>query len=260
MKRRKWVLAAVGAALVVTLGAGAAMAQAGEENGGVSFLDRVATKLGVDRPQLDQAIQESRDEEIDERVAAGDLTQEDADRLKERLDDVPDGGFFPLDGPPGDHRFRFEFRGGDGHRFEFDSDDLEGFAPKLKGAGFGLFEMHDKLAEFLGVDEDALLDELQADGATLGSIAEAHGKSREELRDFLLAELRTGVDKAVEEGWLPQDGADRLYDRIAEHVDRFIDSDFGMPNFPRLFEDREREDGDEDAPQRSEEPVRSFRS
>lgn len=234
MTGRKWILAAAAAAIVVALGVGAAMAQAGEDANATSFLDRVAAKLGVDRPTLDQAITDARSEELDQRVADGDLTQEQADRLKEHLDELPDD--LPFGGPLG----RAPHAGGFGFGFEFRHGDQDGFSLKLHGAGFGPFAVHEKLATFLEIDETTLAEELQADGASLGSVAEAHGKTREELRDFLLAELRTGIDAAVDEGWLPQDRADSMYDRIAEHVDTFIDAEFGMSRIPRFFDHGDR--------------------
>ena len=89
MRKRKWGLAAAAAGLAVAIGAGVVMAQSEEDGTGIAFLDRVAEKLGVDRETLDTAIEGARSDEIDEAVANGDLTQEQADRLKERLDDLP---------------------------------------------------------------------------------------------------------------------------------------------------------------------------
>ena len=73
MRRRKWLIAAAGATLVVVLGAGAVMAQSPGHGIGTSFLDRVAQKLGIDTPKLQKAITDTRNEDIDSAVANGDI-------------------------------------------------------------------------------------------------------------------------------------------------------------------------------------------
>ena len=47
----------------------------------------------------------------------------------------------------------------------------------------GLADAPQKFADFLGITLDQLKAELQADGATIANVAEAHGKSRDQLKD-----------------------------------------------------------------------------
>jgi hypothetical protein len=214
VRKRKWGLAAVAAALAVAAGVGVVMAQSQDDGTGIAFLDRVAEKLGIEREQLDQAIQDARSDELDAAVAAGDLTQEEADRLKERLDELPaDGPFLgPGFGRRGEHgHFSFGFKfGAGGHGAGFDSEALAGF---------------------LGITEDELGEELAADGATLATVAEAHGKSREELKAFIAGDLEARLSDRVAAGDLTQERADEILGEFNERIDGLIDRESGWSRF-----------------------------
>jgi hypothetical protein len=211
-----WGVAAAGIVLAGVIGAGVVMAQSDEDGTGVAFLDRVAQKLGISRDTLDQAIEDARMEEIDEAVANGDLTQEQADRLKERLEELPADA--PSFGPGFHHKFGA--RDGFGFGFKFGIDG--------HGVGFD----SEAMAEFLGIEQEQLGDELQADGATLASVAEAHGKARDELIAFILGDLETKLDERVAAGDLTRERADEIAANAREHAEEMIDREFGWRPFP----------------------------
>ena len=48
----------------------------------------------------------------------------------------------------------------------------------------GLADASQKFAEFLGITTDQLKTELQADNATIATVAAAHGKSRDQVKTF----------------------------------------------------------------------------
>lgn len=199
---RRWIAAAaVGALLVVALGAGAVMAQTGGSAPGNTFLDRVAQKLGIESPKLQDAITSTRNEDIDAKVQSGDLTQKQADALKQRAAAAP--GF-------GD---RSEFRGGKG--------------PGGPMFGFGLPESAQKLADFLGISPDELKTELQADNATLATVAAAHGKSADDLKAFISDSVKAKVDAAVQNGDLTQKSADQVTSRLTARLDDLINGKHG---------------------------------
>ncbi len=81
------VLIAATSVVVLTVGAvaiGGVVTSAQEGDGPVgSFLAKVADKLGVSEDELNTAIDEARTETIDEKVAEGLLTEEQAERLRE---------------------------------------------------------------------------------------------------------------------------------------------------------------------------------
>jgi polyhydroxyalkanoate synthesis regulator phasin len=85
------------AAAVLALGVVAIGGATAQENDGLvgSFLARVADKLGVSESELQTAIDEARTETLDEAVANGSLTEEQAQRLQE--------SGFPFGGGPMGH-------------------------------------------------------------------------------------------------------------------------------------------------------------
>jgi polyhydroxyalkanoate synthesis regulator phasin len=211
MKKRTWLLGVAGAVavLVVAASVGFAATGGGDANG-PSFLDRVAGKLGIETDKLQQAVHDARSDEIDAAVERGDLTQEQADRLKERLDQEPlDDDFEP------------DFGFGHGHRRGHDSLH-PGLGP-VGGAG--------DLAAFLGIDVPKLREELGADGASLASVAEAHGKSRDDLKAFLQQKVGERIDAAVADGDLTDEQAAAMKAKLSSHLDELIDAH--MPRFKR---------------------------
>ena len=204
MFKRTWLIAAAGAALVVALGAGAVMAQSTGNTTGSAFLDRVAQKLGIDTPKLQKAITDTRNEDVDSAVQNGDLTQKQADALKQRIENAPGFGERGFGGP-----------GGFGH------------GPK--GFGFGPGMEPQELAAFLGISTDQLGTELPAAGATLAKVAEAHGKSRDQLKTFITEGARTKLDEAVKNGDLTQKHEDAFLTMLTSNLDKIVDGNVGFP-------------------------------
>lgn len=213
MFKRKILVLLAATAAVVAIGAGAiAVGAQSQEGTGTSFLDRVAAKLGIDTPKLEQAIKDTRSEDIDKAVADGVLTQERADALKQRLEDLPLDGPGPFGGFGHGKGFGMEFRDGPGEfRFGF-------FGP-----GFNMEDAQQKLADYMGISVDQLKTELQADTATLATVAEAHGKSRDDLKTFIRTEGKAKLDEAVAGGTLTQTQADDMLTKLDAHVDMLLD-------------------------------------
>ncbi len=200
MKRfRKWWIALAGAAVLAIIGAGAVMAQTpvpGTSTTGTSFLSRVAQKLGIDTPTLQNAVKSAKSDEIDARVASGDLTQAQADALKQRIANAPADAPF----------FGGGFGGHGGHM------------------GRGGFGDPSKLASFLGVTPEQLRTELDANGATLATVAQAHGKGRDELKAFLTDDAKTHLAQEVTDGRITQAQADARLAELTANLDARIDS------------------------------------
>src|SRR3972149_407809 len=98
MKRLLIVIAAMAALGLGAVAIGGAITSAQEGDGGPigTFIAKLAEKLGVSEDELKTAIKDTRIEMIDEAVADGRLTQEQADRLKERVEEGGIGfGFGP---------------------------------------------------------------------------------------------------------------------------------------------------------------------
>jgi uncharacterized protein YidB (DUF937 family) len=214
--KKQWILALGGALVVVVIGAGVVMAQTpapGGGSNGPSFLDRVAQKLGIDTGKLQNAVTSARTDQIDAAVANGDLTQKQADALKSKIQNAPNGGDFGF--------------GGLGK---------QGFGPGAKGGlgfafGFGKLGFADggqKFADFLGIATDQLKTELGAPGATLATVAAAHGKSRDDLKGFIASSAKAQLDAAVANGDLTQKNEDAALANLNSHLDQLIDQGPGM--------------------------------
>jgi polyhydroxyalkanoate synthesis regulator phasin len=179
----------IAAALTLTVvGVGASFAQ--QDNGPVdSFLAKVAAKLGVSEDKLKTAVDEAYNETIDEQVAAGKLTQDHADRLKERGFDLA-----PTFGPRPGMRL------------------MIGGTEVMKSA-----------ADVLGLTPEELMTQLR-DGKSLAEVATAQGVGVDKLKADLLAQVKTELDTAVSDGKITQSQADEMYSRTGNNIDTIINA------------------------------------
>jgi len=220
MQIRKWHIAAASAAVAALAFVALAVTGVGAQtpvpgaSSGQTFLDRVAAKLGIPTSTLRDAVNSASNDEIDARVASGELTQQQADALKQRIASAPDGAF-GFRGPG------FGRHGGPGGLHGVDAAAL---------------------ASFLGTDTATLRSELQADGATLATVAQAHGKSRDELKTFLTAQIKAHLDQEVADGRMTQAEADQKLADATADLDAVIDRS-GPP-----FGGRHRGFDDDDVP------------
>jgi hypothetical protein len=207
-------LAAASVALAVVGGGGVAIAAADGGPSSSSFLDSVAEHLDISREELDDATRAAALDQVDAAREAGRITEEEAERLKERIEsgEMPPLFGLPLLGPRGnDGRgldFRFEF----GHRGH--------------SAGASL----SAAADYLGLTVEEIRERL-ADGETLAEIAKAEGKSVDGLVDAFLAEAKERLDEAVEEGRLTDpERVDEILERLESVIRDFVENGFrGLP-------------------------------
>lgn len=208
MRRIALVVAALAAVVglaVGILGVGPLATSAQEDERPIdTFLAKVAEKLGVSQEDLTTAIRDAQLEMIDEAVAEGRLSEEMADRLRERIEEG--GILFP---PPRPH----PPRPGVCQR----AADLV-----LKAA-----------AEVLDMPLGELKHELKAD-RSLAQVAEAQGMPVDEFRGALLEQIRAQLDQMVERGRLTEEQAERIYQRMEENIDRIINAHLppGRPCVP----------------------------
>ena len=153
------------------------------------LLPRLAEKLGISPEELTAAIQQTQLELVDERVAAGDLTEEEATRIRERIES-------------GEGRL---FGGGHGHK---------------RGHGRGM-QVVQQVAELLGVTPQDVIEAKQ-DGQSLAQIAEANGVSSDQLAAFLLSQIEERVADALAAGKIDQARADEVLQNAPERIDQLI--------------------------------------
>ncbi|HEY7004419.1 MAG TPA: hypothetical protein VH281_09065 [Gaiellaceae bacterium] len=200
-KRKKRRLAAGAAALLAIAGGGAAIAatQSPPQQESQAVLNDAASQLGVTPSELSAALKGALENRVDAAVAAGRITKERGDDLKEHIE----SGDFPL----------------------------FGFWP-----GPGTFEHHemfgglDAAASFLGLSEDELHTRLQS-GKTLAGIAKAQGKTVDGLVQALVADARKHLDEAVADGHLTKEQAEQILSRLEQGIRAFVNGTppAGMP-------------------------------
>jgi polyhydroxyalkanoate synthesis regulator phasin len=160
----------------------------------------LAQKLGVSVEVLKNAQTAARNQVIDEAVTAGNLTQEQADRLK--------------NAQPGQLRERI--------------------APAAGAILRGVHNVFASAAKALGMTEQELMTEVRS-GKSLAQVAQAKNVSRDQLKATILSNARTELDKAVGEGKLTSEQANTIYNGLSERIDQVIDSTGGGRRFMSRF-------------------------
>ena len=91
----------------------------------------------------------------------------------------------------------------------------------------------EEFAEFLGISLEQLESELSAEGATPAGVADAHDRTREELKTFYTEQQQAQLSEAVAAGTMSQEDADQMLEGLASRIDDVIDGNVpsgGGPN------------------------------
>jgi uncharacterized protein YidB (DUF937 family) len=179
--------------------------QAGANSNHSDYITQLATNLGTDVATLKSAISKTNTDALNKAVAAGTITQAQADKISAALQ----GGnsfFFGAGGPktPGNPS-------GPGRGTPFFS---------------GIADVEGSVGTFLGITPAQLKTELQG-GKSLADVATAHGKTRDDLKAFLTTQATAQIDKAVSAGTLTQTQADQITSALSSHLDQIIDAKLG---------------------------------
>ena len=212
--------------LLVGAAAGLAVAGAGAAIAATQFNDPkaeseaiikdAAGQLGVQPSALSDALKKAYMNRIDAAVAAGRLTKAQGDAIKARIQSED----FPLLMPG------FGFRNGPG--------PMGGRGAHMEMRGLGA------AADYLGLSQSELMTKLQS-GKSLADVAKDQGKSVDGLVQALVAEAKTHLDQAVEDGHLTPAQEDQFLSRIKRHITDFVNgtaphgfgpSFRGGPGFP----------------------------
>lgn len=194
-KNLKRKIAAGTAALLAVAGGGAAIAatQLSPKQESQTVLNDAAKELGVSASDLSAAIKGALEKRVDAAVAAGRLTKEQGNDLKQRIE----SGDFPL----------------------------LGFGP-----GPGGFEHHEMLggldaaAAYLGLSEDQLRAQLES-GKSLAEVAKAKAKSVDGLIDALVADAKKHLDEEVAEGHLTKSQAEQMLSRLEDGIRALVNGE-----------------------------------
>ena len=158
------------------------------------YLERLARNLGVTSGRLRDALRQTALQDVDAALARGDITAQQAQQARDRIN-AGQVGFGPFGGR------------GPGH------DRGPG------GRGFGI--AHDQLAQFLGITPEQLRTELN--GRSLAQVAQAHGRSRDQLIQFIISSVQQRLAVEVQAGRLTQQQADQRVADLRGRVDEMVD-------------------------------------
>jgi uncharacterized protein YidB (DUF937 family) len=150
-----------------------------------TFWQQLATNLGVTVEKLQTAIRDALKSTVTKMLNDGKLTQEQADKANGAIDKLP-----------------------------FDRQPFGGF---LGGRGLkgerGIFDMgttaFDAAAQKLGMPTQDLMKELRG-GKTLADVAKEKNVSMDDLKAAVVTAVNAQVDKAVADGKLTKDQADKI--------------------------------------------------
>jgi hypothetical protein len=191
-------------AVVAVFAGGVAFADS-TTGSGSSFVDSLARHLGISTQKLQDAAKAAALDQVDQALADGTITKDQADALRQRIDD----GQFPLSGQrPGFGFGPGMLVPGRGFGFRF-------------GFGFGLRDYASAAAEYLGLSQQDLLQKLGA-GQSLADVADAQHKSVSGLENALTAVAKKQLDSAVADKRLTADQAAKMLDRLKTVLDRLV--------------------------------------
>jgi ribosomal protein S20 len=228
--KHKFLISAT--ALAVAAFAGGAYAATQSRTGSrQAFFDDVAKRLNVTPQQLSSALKAASLDRLDSAVKAGVLTQAQADRIRQR---IQQGGTAPLlfgpgelapgqpgiapDGAPGiapDGAPRLAPNGPVGPG---------GLAPRGLLRGSRRFGSHAPLAaaaQYLGLTDAQLLSDLGS-GKSLAQLAKARGKSVAGLEQAMVAAIKSRLDQAVSAGQITKAQEHKVLSRLATRINRRV--------------------------------------
>lgn len=204
MKRRLTrPIALATAGVLAVAGGGIAYAATSGTNPRDALLKDAAQRLNVSPDKLRAALQGAVGDQLDQAVKAGKLTQQQADRIKQRMQQR--GDFLP-------------FGGGGPHRF------MHAFGP---GPRAGL----SAAASYLGLTRAQLRQQLES-GKSLADVAKAKGKDLKGLEDAIVAAEKARLDKAVQNGRITSAQRDRILKRLQQRVAGLVNAKGGGPCGP----------------------------
>jgi polyhydroxyalkanoate synthesis regulator phasin len=177
-----------------------------------AIVNDAAGTLGVDPAKLSDALKQALSNQVDAQVAAGKLTKEQGDAIKQRIAD----GTQPIFGGPGfggprGHFGRFGFGGPGGMRFGFGFDF----------GGPGLMAGVSDVATYLGLKPAELATQLRS-GKSLADIATAQGKTVDGLKTAITDAATKQLDAAVTAGKLSKEQETKLLADLSSHLDDLV--------------------------------------
>jgi len=191
----KGILSVIAGAFVLgvaVLAVHGALAQGGGgDRPGDEFIAKTAEKLGISTEALTTAMSNAQFDLIDEAVANGKLTQDEATKLKGRVNEYGPLSVLGL-----------------GHRND-------------GGVCRGAKLVVSAAADVLQMDRADIVSALHS-GQSLAEIAQSKGMSAEDFKAALLQSVKAKLDAKVADGTITREQADRAYTAIQGKIDEIV--------------------------------------
>lgn len=158
-----------------------------------TFMDAFAAELGSTPEEVVAAGKTAANAALDAAVAAGDVTEERATEIRERIEAYDGSGC----------AFGAAFKLGLGH----------GVARGFLGG-----DVFEAAAEALGLESSELIGRLD-DAGSLEALATEQGGSYDDVKASVLAAVQADLDAAVAEGNLDQERANAVIERLTAWLD-----------------------------------------
>lgn len=203
------------AVLVVASGGAAYAATQTASSPQEPLLTDVAKRLNVSPAKLRAAVQGALLDRVQAAVKAGELTQAQANRLKQRIEK----GALPF-GPLAGGGFWFHGPGPVG------APGAPGPLKPIRGLGPPgpalIFGPLAAAAKYLGLSDSQLLSDLRG-GRTLARVAQSRGKSVSGLEQAIVASLTSRLDRLVALGYLTKAQEQRRLSFLTQGIDRLVE-------------------------------------
>jgi polyhydroxyalkanoate synthesis regulator phasin len=167
------------------------------------FLNQLAQNLNIDRSTLNNALKTTANQEIDKAVASGQLSQDQANQMKQRID----SGQLPF-GPGAFGAF-----GGQGHFGRRGSGGPNGDGAFPQAAATCFSTVRDAVPGALGISASDL-QQARANGESLAQIAQDHGKTLDDVRSAVQSAAQGCLDQQVQAGNLTQQQEQDILQRL----------------------------------------------
>ena len=174
-----------------------------------AYQNALAGRLGITSDQLQAAMKQARIDVINQKVQAGQITQDQANQW---IQAIQSGQRM---GPPNGQRPQGQGQPGEGR---------PGFGERGPGGPVGGHGMRGggELASILGMSPDELRTAFQS-GKSLAQIGQDKGISRDDLKAKILAARKTRLDQAVQAGRLTAEQEQQIINRMTANIDRQLD-------------------------------------
>jgi hypothetical protein len=189
MMKRTWLFGGIAAialagAAVLVMAAGASAQEGDAGSGRTPLLQRVADKLGIDVATLRGAVKDSALEMVDEALADGRITEQQAERARERIEAGK-----PLH-----------------------------LTPRERAQLWARHAIVESAAGALGITPDELRGELRS-GKSIADVADERGVSLDDVKTPITSDMQAKLDQAVANNRITQQQADDAMTKLNDRLD-----------------------------------------